>query len=121
MRDYTLCFWETEDDYKFEKVIKTTLQHLQVKIWSLECCSKWVTTDKSNALHVWDLEFEEPKTLERAHKMKIMDVIDVNRINAMLSSSLDKTIIVWDLKDFEIRFVIELKNSFSVHTLKYSY
>ena len=50
-----------------------------------------------------------------------MDVIDVARINAMLSSSLDKKIIVWDLKDFEQRFSIDLKKSFSVHTLKYSY
>lgn len=50
-----------------------------------------------------------------------MDVIDVIKINAMLSSSLDKNIIVWDLKDFEMRFIIDLKNSFSIHTLKYSY
>lgn len=80
-----------------------------------------MTTDKTNSLHLWDLEFEEPKTLERVHKMKIMDVIDVLRINAMLSSSLDKNIVVWDMKDFELRFIIDLKNSFSVHTLKYSY
>jgi hypothetical protein len=49
-----------------------------------------------------------------------MDVIDVPRINAMISSSLDKNLVVWDLKDFEVRFTIELKNSFSIHTLKYS-
>ena len=50
-----------------------------------------------------------------------MDVIDVFRINAMLSSSLDKTVIVWDLKELEVRFNIDLKSSFSIHTLKYSY
>ena len=92
-----------------------------MKIWCLESCSKWVTTDKTNMLHVWNLEFETPQTLFKAHKEKIMDVIDVIRINAMLSSSLDKNIIVWDLKEFEVRFTIDLKSSFSVHTLKYSY
>ena len=97
------------------------LPNLQIKIWCLEAASKWVTTDKTNALHIWDLEFEEPKTLAKIHKLKIMDVIDVAKISAMLSSSLDKNIIVWDLKEFELRFVIDLKKSFSVHTLKYSY
>ncbi len=80
-----------------------------------------MTTDKTNLLHLWDLEFEEPRVLAAVHKMKIMEVIDVVRINAMLSSSLDKVIYVWDLKDFEVRFSIDLRKSFSVHTLKYSY
>ena len=92
-----------------------------MRIWALENSSKWVTTDKTNQLHVWNLENETPLTLAKIHKEKIMDVIDVIRINAMLSSSLDKTVIVWDLKDFEIRFSIDLKSSFSIHTLKYSY
>jgi WD40 repeat protein len=49
-----------------------------------------------------------------------MDIIDVPRINGMLTSSLDKHLIIWDLKTFEVRFTMQLTNSFSVHTLKYS-
>ena len=63
----------------------------------MESCGKWITTDKTNSLHLWDLEFEDPKVLARAHKEKIMDVIDIPRIHAMVTSSLDKTIIVWNL------------------------
>jgi WD40 repeat protein len=79
-----------------------------------------VTTDKTNAIYVWDLEKEIPKLLKNGHTEKIMDVIDIQKINAMLTSSLDKTIIVWDLKFLEVRFVIDLKESFSIHTLKFS-
>lgn len=70
---------------------------------------------------MWDLENDEPRILASVHKQKIMDVIEVIKINAMISSSLDKNLIVWDLKEYEVRFTVNLKNSFSVHTLKYSY
>lgn len=92
-----------------------------MRIWCLETVSKWVTTDKTNNLYIWNLENEIPFILEHTHTEKIMDVLDVIRINAMLSSSLDKRVIVWDLKGFEMRYSIDLKSSFSIHTLRYSY
>jgi WD40 repeat protein len=120
LRDYTLCFWEIEDGFKFQKVIKSSLPNLQIKIWSIEQAGKWITTDKQNYLHVWELEKEEPTTLERLHKEKIMEVIEIAKINAFVVSSLDKKLIVWDIKTLECRFEIGISKSFSIHTIRFS-
>jgi len=115
-----LCFWEKDDKFKYEKVIRTELPFLQVRIWSLETSSKWITTDKTHVLHMWALEEEEPISLKRMHYEKVIDLIEVEKLQCMISASLDKQLIVWDFKDFEVRFSIDLKKSYSVHTMKFS-
>jgi WD40 repeat protein len=49
-----------------------------------------------------------------------MEVIEVPSIQGMVASSIDKKLVVWDLKTNECRFVVTLDKSFSIHTLKYS-
>lgn len=106
LRDNSISFWEHSDGFQFEKNIKTNLEHLQVNIWCIDSLEKWVTTDKSYSLYIWEIEGDQP-LVRKGHKQKIMDIIEVGAVNAMVSSSLDKTMIVWNLKNFELRFKVD--------------
>ena len=122
MRDYTIRFYEKETDYKFDRIFSTLTKqkHLQCRIWCIQSRMVWLTTDKTNSLYVWDKDVEESLTLEHAHNAKVMDVLEIAKIEAFLTSSLDKKLIVWDVKTFEKRFTIDIRKSFSVHTIRYS-
>jgi len=65
-----MSFWDASDDFTFEKsfMISNELDNFQTKIWFIEFLELWITTDKSNTLHSWDLENEKVlKTLENKH------------------------------------------------------
>ena len=57
MKNFTLSFWDASDNFKFEKVINTSLvaPDYQMNIWYIEFLDSWATTDKTGALHVWDI------------------------------------------------------------------
>ena len=59
MRDNSICFWSSDDNFKFERRIQSNLPNFQIKIWHLETVNNWITTDKTNVLHVWSPEIEE--------------------------------------------------------------
>ncbi|CDW78150.1 rna recognition motif [Stylonychia lemnae] len=63
MRDYTICFWDYRELFKFESNVNYNLEEIQTKIWFLEHCNHWFTTDKLNNLFAWHLENVIPKPL----------------------------------------------------------
>ena len=66
MKDFRMSFWDANDDFTFEKQFLTTqLDSVQIKIWFINYLGVWMTTDKSNTLHAWDLLHEKvAKTLD---------------------------------------------------------
>ena len=56
MKDYRMSFWDSNDDFGYEKQFMTTeTDNFQTKIWFIEYLGLWLTTDKSHRLFSWDL------------------------------------------------------------------
>lgn len=57
MKDFTLVFWERSDGFQFQKSFSTVqyLDEYSTDIWHLERSRMWLTTNRVNAIYVWDL------------------------------------------------------------------
>ena len=86
MKDFRMSFWDGNDDFSFEKQFMTTeTDNCQTKIWFIGYLGLWLTTDKSNRLHSWDLQNERvAKTLDirafRKPKREPGAIVDVKEI-----------------------------------------
>eukprot|EP00347_Sterkiella_histriomuscorum_P019802 403340242 len=119
MRDNSISFWSINDDFKYERKIESFLPNFQYQIWYLQQIKKWITTDKTNQLHIWCPTSNDPQSLKAdAHTEKIIFLLEIKEIEGFISSSLDKTFVIWDAISLKPRFSVEVKSS--LHTIKYS-
>ena len=89
MRDYTICFWDYGEFFKFESNINYNLDEIQNKIWYLEHCNHWFTTDKMNNMHAWSLDSVVPKPMRKIHSKLICCIAEVQNSKTFISCSLD--------------------------------
>ncbi|CDW89175.1 rna recognition motif [Stylonychia lemnae] len=105
MRDNSISFWSANDDFKYERKIESDLPNFQYQIWYLNSVRKWITTDKTNQLHLWTPSSDFPQSLDlNAHKEKIIYLKEVMEIDGFITSSLDKTFVVWDSRLLKMLF-----------------
>ena len=82
-----------------------------------------ITTDKSNALNAWDLEYEKLKwqLIDKENiKNSIVDIKEIIHIKLTAIASLDKKVTVWNLQTKTYVLTIDLSVG-GVHHLVYSY
>src|ERR1700710_283330 len=109
MRDYTICFWDYREMFKFESNINYNLEEIQTKIWFLDNCNHWFTTDKLNNLFAWHLENVQPRQLKRVHTKPVTCIAEIYHSKTFITCSLDQTLVIWDIIRFgEIKRVIDL-------------
>ncbi|EAR91938.2 WD domain, G-beta repeat protein (macronuclear) [Tetrahymena thermophila SB210] len=114
-----LIFWENSFSQKVLKSAK--LDVLQTGIWYLPLHQIWVTAGDDFNLKTWIFtpsnsigdnkksKLQHDKLL-KAHKGKIMDVVELAAPRLVASASLDGKIKLWDLTDSEPRLLTELKD-----------
>jgi len=81
----------------------------------------WVTTDKTHALHVWDLE-KEAKIYSLSSpniKSKIIDLIVLDILKLVAVSSMDKRITIWDFRRKRVVIELDLTQG-GIHTMAWS-
>lgn len=80
----------------------------------------WVTTDKTNQIHVWDIPEESLANSIGLNYIRasIVDIIGIDVLKLVAVSCLDKTVSFWDLLKKEKRVNISLSNA-GVHSLQY--
>ena len=80
MRDSTVCFWDLDDNFKYEKLVPSSLEYFQYRIWFVDSGMPgydndlWLTTDKTNVIHSWDIKNECHTCLPHVHKAQILDL-----------------------------------------------
>ena len=123
MKNFTLIFWESQDDYKYERIVSIAnyVQDIQTNIWYIEFANCWITTSKSSILHVWDME-KEVKITDLSTPLihsNIIDIVPIEVLKLIAVSSMDKMITIWSLQ--ERRIVITLDMSVGgIHTTLWS-
>eukprot|EP00347_Sterkiella_histriomuscorum_P004497 403360237 len=103
MRDNTLCFYDREDNFKYEKIIVSNLQYFQFKIWWIESGDLWLTSDKTNSLYSWSIRNESNQQLSKVHDAKILDIISISSIKAFLNlftANYTNEITVWNFESY---------------------
>eukprot|EP00425_Heterocapsa_triquetra_P018497 CAMPEP_0195128218 /NCGR_PEP_ID=MMETSP0448-20130528/138705_1 /TAXON_ID=66468 /ORGANISM="Heterocapsa triquestra, Strain CCMP 448" /LENGTH=1457 /DNA_ID=CAMNT_0040166005 /DNA_START=121 /DNA_END=4491 /DNA_ORIENTATION=+ len=87
----------------------------QLDIWWNSYMKTWVTTDRSGKLFLWDLRqmegtflepFVEPKKVLMGHKRHVTSYLDINK-NKFTTTSLDRSVILWDIKSLNMEMKIE--------------
>jgi hypothetical protein len=56
--DYSLSFWDLQDDFKFEKTFVVSENILNEQIYYIEFAGTWITVDQEANLYTWSLEAE---------------------------------------------------------------
>ena len=121
MRDYSIGFWDYREKFHFESNIKYDLKEIQTKIWFLQHCNHWFTTDKDNSLFAWHLDSIEPKTLRPMHSKPISCIAEIQNTKTFVTGSLDQRLVIWDVLRFgEVNKVLDLGAWGSCHTLVYN-
>eukprot|EP01022_Parablepharisma_sp_SALTPOND_P013960 TRINITY_DN1875_c0_g1_i1.p1 TRINITY_DN1875_c0_g1~~TRINITY_DN1875_c0_g1_i1.p1 ORF type:complete len:1605 (-),score=125.67 TRINITY_DN1875_c0_g1_i1:9223-14037(-) len=119
MQDKSLSFWDWVDTFGYEHSFKHDPNYTYINIWYVEYCKTWITLDSNNVLHKWDIYQETSKKFPKGHDQIITDLVEIPTLPAVIASSLDKRVIIWDVK--EIRMVMSLTlPTVSAHTLVYS-
>jgi len=123
MKNFTLIFWEFQDDFKYERIISIAnyVQDIQTRIWYIEFANCWITTSRSHILHVWDME-KEVKIADLSTPLihsNIIDIVPIEVLKLIAVSSMDKLITIWSLQ--ERRLVITLDMSAGgIHSMLWS-
>ena len=97
LQDYSLAFWDQNDNFTFEKSFSAHLEVLQIFIKYVEYCTTWLTIDQKNVLYIWDIEKETAEALPKRHEERITDVCEITHLRLLAACSLDKKVIFWDL------------------------
>jgi len=115
-QDCRIGFFHFEDKFSKESVYLT--KTLQVKIWYIQFCKKWITCDPFNRLYTWNDAKEE---LEELHlfSFKISDVVGIPPLRSLAIATFERKITIWDIEKNAVMFIMKLNES-SAHTLKYS-
>ncbi len=60
LKDFSLVFWDALDDFQYQKMfsIGGVTFDFQTEIWYIEFLDVWITTDRSCAINLWNLEEE---------------------------------------------------------------
>ncbi|CDW74198.1 rna recognition motif [Stylonychia lemnae] len=88
--DFAYSSKDNRDDFQYEKIVKSSLEYFQIKIWWVESGDLWLTTDKTNSLYSWNIRDENHVKLKKIHEGKILSLMNINTYKAFLVSSLDK-------------------------------
>ena len=95
-----LIFWDANDQFEFEKVFSTAAfcGDFQSNIWYIEYLNRWITTDKSHSLHLWDLEQEIKIRSVVFPKVEgaLIEVVALEFLNVIAISSTDKQVTMWE-------------------------
>lgn len=123
LKDFTMIFWDREDDFAFQKVISTgaITYDYQTDIWFIEYMDTWVTTDRSNALNFWNLEAENIFSAIKNHKSIRSQIVDIQCIDHMKLSavgSIDKLVTIWDFSKSQCKLRIDLTKG-GIQCLRY--
>jgi len=114
-----IIFWEANYTQKLIKSSK--LDVLQTGIWYLPLHKMWVTAGDDFNIRTWiftpsmsngdnkRFKLNHDKML-KAHKKKIMDIVELTAPRLVASASLDGKIKLWDLTDNEPRLLTELRD-----------
>ena len=104
----------------------TETDNFQSKIWFIEYLELWLTTDKSNRLHSWDLQKEcVSKTLDiRNFRSKkdpgaITCIKEIEVLKLIAVGSADKEINIWKYEKGTVALTIEFPTG-GVHSMAYS-
>ena len=123
LKDFSICFWEASDNFKFEKALWINLIQVdyQTNIWFIDFLTTWVTTGQHNCLYAWDLETECVKYKIEHPKIKrnIVDVVALPNMRLVAIASLDKHVTIWDMSSLQLILTIDLPKG-GVHQLAYS-
>ena len=116
--DYTMSFWDTSDNFNFEKTILNKSTNLHTQIYYINYWSYWLTVDDDWYIHVWNLTDDTYETLPRKNIKNVLDVWEVIQMKLTAISWLDKEIMLWNIEKKILVSKIPL-NSISAHTLAY--
>jgi len=123
LKNYSLSFWDFQDDFKFEKNFSTHkfIPNNQVRIWYIEFLDVWITTDQSHSLHIWDIEKEELSSTLSSPKIKsnILDVIPLELYKLIAVASRDKKVTFWNVERQVVALEIDLPYA-GVHSIAWS-
>lgn len=72
--DYTISFWDTQDNFTFEKVILNPKTDLHIQIYYIHYCNYWITVDEKFYIHIWDITEDTEETLPKKNNMNILDI-----------------------------------------------
>ncbi len=122
MKDCRLVFWDAKDNFESEKAFPVVeyLSDYQSQIWYIEFLSYWITTDRSNQLHVWSIAEESLLDSIGANIISspILDIAPIEILKLVAIACQDKTISFWDLSKKEKRLNLPLSNA-GVHSLRF--
>ena len=80
----------------------------------------WLTTDHTNVLNIWDIE-KECLSYQISHeriKLAIIDLIEISTMNLVAAASLDRLIMIWDLKKRSLILLVDLTEG-GIHSLAF--
>jgi len=83
----------------------------------------WVTTDKSNAINAWDLEYQRISWSlndKEIIKNTVIDMKELTHAKLIAIASLDKKVTVWDFFTRTYILTIDLTGG-GVHHIAYSH
>lgn len=119
VQDRTLSFFDWKDQFTYEHVIKAKVDYSFTSIWFVEYCNAWIALDPDNVFHKWDIYQETQINFPKVHQQVVTDFIEVLAIPAVIASSLDKKIVVWDMEQCVSLATLSI-DTVSAHTLSYS-
>ncbi len=119
MQDRSVAFWDWRDDFGYEHLMKLGSADCHSMIYYVEYCGAWISVDSDNTLHKWDIYAETEVAFPKHHTQHVMEVAEAANIPALLVSSLDKQIALWDVKLCKLITTIRTEG-ISMHSLAYS-
>ena len=117
LQDFTISFWEGKG--KFAKEETFFAKEMQTRIWYLNYCGKWVTTNTKNQVLVWDIKHQTSNQLSRNASTKISDICEIANFKLVAVASFDKKITLWDLTNGKVFCQMKLFDG-SADILRYS-
>ena len=123
LKDMTLSFWEINDNFEFESgfSLGNWVSEYQTNIWYVEFLNNWITTDKTCALHAWDIETESKKFTATFSKIEgnIIDLIPIDVLRLVLVASMDNKITLIDFAKKETMAQVDVSEG-GIHSMYWS-
>lgn len=93
----TFSLWDARDNFKYEKNIAS--KYFNTWIFYIEFQEKWMTCDKQNNLHIWNIHDETPERSYPLHKEVkgiIQQAVEIRTLKLIVIGTSDKMISVFD-------------------------
>lgn len=127
--DYTMSFWDVNDDFKFEKIINPQSDDLFTQsilsgnnvslhssIYYINHIGTWLTIDQKSQIFLWDIEEEKADLLPQRHKGMILNVCEITHQKMVVFSTLMQQLCFWNLTMRVLIKIIKL-DSLSIHSM----